>query len=226
VPQLALSPAVARLSRAYGAAAPLRDPLQLILWENIGYLIDDEKRAALFEEFGERVGFDAAAIARAPQSVLADIAKRGGMRPGTRVQRWLAIAHIVLAEGGGDLKRTLRTLPLTKARALLKKFPGIGDPGADKILLFAGIAGVPSLESNGLRAMVRLGYAPEEKSYAATYKGACRVLEKAAGGDPRWLMSAYVVLREHGRHLCKRSKPQCMTCMLDKVCDHVALTRM
>jgi endonuclease-3 len=226
VPKLALSPAVARLSRAYRAEPPMRDPLHLILWENIGYLIDDERRAELFEEFGERVGFDANAIARAQHSTLLDIATRGGMRPVTRVQRWRTIAHIVLAEGKGDLGRTLRELPLSKARALLKRFPAIGDPGADKILLFAGIAGVPSLESNGLRAMVRLGYAPEEKSYAATYKGACRVLAKASGGDPQWLMSAYVALREHGRHLCKRSKPQCMACMLDKVCDHVALTRM
>ena len=74
--------------------------------------------------------------------------------------------------------------------------------------------------------MVRLGYAPEEKSYGATYKGACRVLAKESGGDPKWLVNAYVALREHGRHLCKRSKPQCMACMLDKVCDHTALTRM
>ncbi len=226
MPQLALSPAVARLSRAYKAEPPMRDPLHLILWENIGYLIDDEKRAVLFEEFNERVGLDADAIARAPQSILMDISKRGGMRPATRVQRWRTIAHIVLAEGGGDLKRTLRQLPLSKARALLKKFPGIGDPGADKILLFAGIASVPSLESNGLRAMVRLGYAPEEKSYSTTYKGAVRVLAKESGGDPQWLMAAHVALREHGRHLCKRNKPQCMACMLDKVCDHIPLARM
>lgn len=226
MPQLALSPAVARLARAYKTEPPMRDPLHLILWENIGYLIGDEKRAELFDEFAVRVGLEAAAIARAPQSLLMDIARRGGMRPGTRVQRWLAIAHLVLAEGNGDLERTLRELPLAKARALLKKFPGIGDPGADKILLFAGIASIPSLESNGLRAMVRLGYAREEKSYAATYKGACRVLELEAVGDPKWLVSAHMVLREHGRALCKRSKPQCMACMLDKVCDHTALTRM
>ena len=34
----------------------------------------------------------------------------------------------------------LRALPLAKARALLKLYPTIADPGADKILLFAGIA--------------------------------------------------------------------------------------
>jgi endonuclease III len=226
VPTLDLSPVVARLSRLYSAEAALSHPFQLILWENIGYLIDDEKRAGLFEEFGERVGFDATGIAQAPQSVLMDIAQRGGMRAETRVQRWREIARITLMYADGDLDRTLRSLPLPKARALLKKYPAIGDPGADKILLLAGIAAVPSLESNGLRALVRLGYSPEENSYASTYKAACRVLEKESGGDPKWLVAAYVGLREHGRALCKRTDPQCLACQLDKICAHTVLTHM
>lgn len=36
---------VARLKRVYRPQAVPRDPLQIILWENIGYLIDDERRA-------------------------------------------------------------------------------------------------------------------------------------------------------------------------------------
>lgn len=147
---------IARLTRIYRPARALSEPLQLILWENIGYLIDDERRATLFAEFKERVGLTGSDIARAPRSVLLDIAKRGGMNAATRVERWRAIGEVATA-AGDDLRAALRALPLRKARALIKKFPAIGDPGADKVLLLSGIDSRPALESNGLRVMLRLG---------------------------------------------------------------------
>ena len=61
------------------------------------------------------------------------------MRPDQRVERWRTIAEITLRDASGDLRATLKSLPVAKARLLLKKFPVIGDPGADKILLFSGI---------------------------------------------------------------------------------------
>jgi hypothetical protein len=33
-------------------------------------------------------------------------------------------------------------------------FPMIGEPGAEKILLFSGVLPVPALESNGVRVLV------------------------------------------------------------------------
>src|ERR1039458_5911517 len=50
------------------------------------------------------------------------------------------------------------------------QFPMIGEPGAEKILMFSGVLGVLALESNGLRALVRLGFGEDRKSYSATYK--------------------------------------------------------
>ena len=94
-----LKPAIAKLATLYPSPKPMSDPLALIVWENIGYLIDDARRAELFEEFRERVGIDADKIMRAPGSVLLDIAKRGGMNPGTRVSRLKNIAAIVLESG-------------------------------------------------------------------------------------------------------------------------------
>jgi endonuclease-3 len=106
---------------------------------------------------------------------------------------------------------------------LLKKFPSVGDPGADRILLFAGIAARPSVDSNGMRALVRLGFAAEAKSYAQTYKAATAAL-LAASSQPEWLKRAYGVLREHGKALCKRSAPICEPCPLDAVCAHRPVT--
>ena len=61
-PGLDLIEIVATLARLHAPPAQPAEPLQLILWENVGYLIDDERRRALFDAFGERVGFDAALV--------------------------------------------------------------------------------------------------------------------------------------------------------------------
>ncbi len=221
---LSLIDAVATLKRRYKPSKPLTDPLQLILWENIGYLIPDEKRDALFAEFGERVGYDARAIKAASHATLLDIAKRGGMRPEVRVGRWREIARLVTEDAGGDLAKTLAALPIAKARALLKKFPVIGDPGADKVLLFSGVDARPSLDSNGLRVLVRLGLAREGASYTSTYRNAVQALTEHGRKDRAWLTGAYLALQAHGRALCKRAAPDCLPCPLDAVCAHVDFT--
>lgn len=219
-----LKSVVQKLVRLYPPGKSLEDPLELVLWENVGYLIDDDKRAALFAEFKTRIGVDPLKIARASKALLLDISRRGGMNAAVRVGRWQSIARIALEEGGGNLAATLRELPLKKARALLKKFPAIGDPGADRILLFGGISPEPCVESNGLRVLVRLGFCRQEKSYAATYKNAVGALQEAGAGKFDWLTSAYGSLREHGKTLCRRSKPQCLACPLDKLCAHLPAT--
>ncbi len=219
-----LNRAVDRLARLYKTAAPLTDPLAIMVWENVGYLIDDARRAELFAEFEKKIGLKARDIANASLPVVVDIARRGGMDPQKRAERLVEIGRLAIAQCDGDLLGALHRLPLAKARALLKKFPSIGDPGADRILLFAGVAPSPCVESNGLRTLVRLGFCEERKSYAQTYKGAVAALAEAAGGDAEWLKRAYVVLREHGKALCKRAAPICEPCPLDKMCAHKPVT--
>jgi endonuclease III len=217
---------LAELAMRYPAGEVLADPLALLLWENIGYLIDDERRAALHEEFKARVGLSADKIAGADGAVLLDMARRGGMRPQTRVERWRAIAAIVLGSCAGDLEGALRALPLGKARALLKRFPAIGDPGADKILLFCDIAPRPSLESNGVRALARLGFFAEQRSYGASYAAAIGVIEQQGLLERDWLVGAYLALRQHGRTLCKRAAPLCLACPLDAGCAKRVVARL
>ena len=218
-----LKATIAALARIYPSPGILTDPLHQILWENIGYLIDDERRAALFETFTARVGLAPEAIAAADFETLFDIARRGGMRPETRVQRWRDIAQIVLDRAGGDLRATLAAMPLPKARALLKAFPTIGDPGADRIMLFAGLAPRPSLESNGLRVLARMGFFAEGRDYSASYRAAIDVLVRDGQADGDWLITAFLTLRAHGRTLCKRGVPLCETCPLDAVCAHATV---
>lgn len=206
-------------------SGPITDPLELILWENIGYLIDDERRAELFAELKARVGTNASAIAEADPDTLHGIAERGGMRPAERVARWREIARLVLVEAGGDLPGQLSALPVPKARALLKRFPSIGDPGADRILLFSGLEARPSIESNGLRVLVRLGLVAERDNYAGMYREAVAALGEAGQGDRAWLMSAWHVLREHGKRLCRRAAPHCPACVVEPACRRVMMRR-
>jgi endonuclease III len=210
-----------RLARIYSFDPPLSSAFALILFENIGYLIDDARRHELFREFRQRIGFDAARIARTPDAALLDIARRGGMRPETRVERWRRIAEIILTECGGDLDAHLCELSVAGARKLLKQFPVIGDPGADKILLFCGLDSRPALDSNGLRVLARLGLIEAAASYAASYRAAIACVAATFASDRDRLVAAYMLLREHGRALCKRSAPHCTACPLDPLCAHL-----
>jgi endonuclease-3 len=214
---------VATLKRHLTVAPVPTDPFQMILWENIGYLVDDERRRTLFDAFEAAVGLDPQAIDEADDAVLLPLAQRGGMRPELRVQRWRAIARIIAERCGGDLAGTLRALPVAKARALLKLFPVIGDPGADKVLLLSGITPRPALESNGLRSLARLGFFREQGSYTASYKAGIEVLVAQGRPDGAWLADAHLLLREHGKLICKRGVPLCKVCPLEPVCPKAAV---
>src|SRR5579863_6916177 len=100
---------LARLQRHHGdpALPPAKGPFELVMWENVCYLLPDERRAAVFEGVRTQVGMSADAIWKAPQEVLLLLATMGGMRPETRVFRWREIARITITQFGGDLNSIL-----------------------------------------------------------------------------------------------------------------------
>jgi endonuclease-3 len=110
--------------------------------------------------------------------------------------------------------------PIAFAKKDLRKFPAIGEPSAEKILLFNHRHPFLALESNGLRALLRLGFGEEKKSYSTTY----RLVQKAAGEgldkDYSWLIQAHLLLRRHGQELCRRSEPMCDKCPLAENCEY------
>ncbi len=105
------------------------------------------------------------------------------------------------------------------ALAALKKFPAIGTPGAEKVLLFTRTAPLLALESNGLRVLLRLGVAPEGKGYDASYRAVRDALAgEITGRACEWLIRAHQLLRRHGQELCTRSHPRCDACPLEATC--------
>jgi len=194
-----------------------RGALEWILWENAAYLVPDERRAKAFRALKQRTKARAEGILALPRTELLELARLGGMMPDGRVQKLIAIAELVRDEFEGDLEPALE-LPLSKARRALQRFPGIGRPGADKILLFTGKHTVPSLESNGLRVLTRLGWVAEARNYSTTYNAAMKVLGEYVDRGAPWLVRAYQLLRKHGQETCKDKAPHCDECALAEGC--------
>src|SRR4029077_2523911 len=113
---------------------------------------------------------------------------------------------------------------LKEAKKALKKFPTIGDPGAEKILMFTRSHPVLSLESNGLRVLLRVGFAEEKKSYSASYRGVQEALAGQFPADYDKLIAAHQLLRQHGQELCKRSQPLCAACPIKGDCRYFQMS--
>jgi endonuclease III len=127
------------------------------------------------------------------------------------------IARLTRDDFGGDLE-CLRQLPLAKARRGLMRFPSIGEPGAEKILLFGRAQPVLGLESNGVRVLTRVGLVEEARSYSATYKAVQKFAAPFAERGCDWLIRAHQLLRQHGQELCRRTRPLCERCPLNTDC--------
>lgn len=215
---------ISQLAKHYGAPRPpvTADPFELVLFENIAYLVSDEKREQAFALLRKRVGTRPHEIMAASNEDILPATKLGGMQPEQRIARLREIALIAINEFDGDIKRALK-LPLSQAKKALRKFPGIGDPGAEKILLFTRAYPVLGLDSNGLRVLLRLGFGEEKKNYTTTYRSVQEAIEPQLIQDYGWLINAHLLLRKHGKELCKTSAPVCEKCPLKKSCAYFKL---
>lgn len=214
---------IARLRKFYGdpPPPPVTDPFEQVLWENVAYLADDDKRARAFSQLRKTVGTSPKGILKATPEKLLLVTRMGGMVPELRAERLRQIAEIAEILLKGRLDAVLGE-SLAKAKKTLRQFPSIGEPGAEKILMFAGKYPVFGLESNGLRVLLRLGFAQEQKSYSASYRAVQMALSGQLPKDCESLTVAHQLLRKHGQELCKRSQPSCGECPLLESCAFAA----
>jgi endonuclease III len=212
---------IEKLQNFYGPPEPpkVTDPLGMILIENVAYLVSDERREQAFDTLRERVGLTPPEILTAHEETLLEVARLGGMHPAARLEKLRRIAQTALQEFEGDLDRVLK-LPIAQAKKSLKKFPGIGEPGAEKILLFSKTHPILALDSNGLRVLLRLGYGEERKSYSSTYRSAQEAVKDEMKKDYDWLIAAHQLLRRHGQELCKNTQPLCSPCPVKTSCRY------
>jgi endonuclease-3 len=189
----------------------------MILWENVAYLADDDRRREAFQTLKKRVGTEPGQLLSASDEALLEVTRHGTLAD-QFAKKLRQCAKIALEEFDGDLRPVLK-LPIAKARKALQKFPGIGEPGADKILLFCHTHPVLALESNGLRVLLRLGFGEEKKSYSTTYRLVQKAVEEGLDKDYAWLIQAHLLLRQHGQELCRRTEPICDKCPLAAECE-------
>jgi endonuclease III len=140
-----------------------------------------------------------------------------GIVPDQSMAKLRRSAEIALERFGGDLRPILKW-PLTRAKKALRQFPAIGEPGAEKILLFGRAYPILALESNGLRVLIRLGFGTETPNYSATYRAVQAAVEDEVVKEFSWLIKAHQLLRHHGQELCRRSRPHCRKCPLLTQC--------
>src|SRR5262249_30119228 len=146
----------------------------------------DATRDDVYRSLASRVGTSPEALLGAPYERLVGAIREGGMRPPERANKLLECARLAQEVGLAAL-RELVAEGGAAARTALKKFPGIGEPGADRLLLAAGRAITLAPDSNALRVLVRLGFAKEEKDYGKTYRAAAEAVAPSLPDDPPWL---------------------------------------
>ena len=231
------SPKLSSLPRLQRIVALLRDayrPVEpppsdsafaLILWEKVAYLATDEKRAAAFAALKQRVGLTPRAILDASRGELEAICALGGaVGISERAKNMHDAAALVFEAFNGDLEPVVAG-PARDAKRALQRFRGIGEPGAERVMLLRRAHHVLALDSNGLRTIVRLGFGYHDKNYTRMYRSAADAARPELVDDFDWLIDAHVYLRHHGQEACKTSAPRCESCAVHADCSYVKATR-
>jgi endonuclease III len=210
---------VAALHTEYGdpKPPPTTNLFELVIWENVAYLADDRRRADAFSALRAEVGLEPEALLSASTAELMQ-ATGHGILPEHQAEKLHRAAALVVDRFDGDLDGVVRGWPLAKARLAVRQFPSLGAPGADRVLLLGRAQPVFALESNGLRVLVRLGYADEQPSYAATYRAIMAAIEDQLPSTVDELISAHLLLRTHGQTRCRRAQPDYAACPLRSDC--------
>jgi endonuclease III len=177
---------------------PSSDGWELVLAENVAYLVDDQRRWRALEELRRVVGLDPEQILAAPAETLRGVV--AGARPAERAERLRRCAELAIAG------------------APWRQYPGIGQPGLDRIALFTGSRAVLALDANALRVLSRLGYGHPARSYSASYRQAQAEASARLPGTVPALQRAAQLLRRHGQTVCRRRDPACPDCVIAGDC--------
>jgi len=196
---------------------------------NSGYPAADLPCSRGFEALKREVGLKPENILEAPKTKLTKLTRLGGIVPELRAEKLKEIARMAKNEFGKDLLAMLKRWMLEEkkqpgkgirgAKSVLQKFPVIGEPGAEKILLFSKLAPVAAVPSACVSVAIRL-WGGTGKNYAADYRVAREILSAGLDETFEARQRAYLLLKKHGQEICKRSTPKCEICPLTRQCAY------
>jgi endonuclease III len=227
-----LAKVLEKLEEHYGAqkAVGPNEPYEMILFVNSAYPATDDSCSRGYEALKSEAGTQPEQILKSAKGRILKAARVGGMLPEKRVERWKLIARMVKKEFGGDLNGALKKVMrdektanekrLRQAKSVLKRFPVIGEPGADKILLFAGLAPVAAVPSATTGVPQRILFGHEDKNYAKGYRAAQAKMAAEVPEEFAARRRAYLLLKKHGQEICKRARPKCEICPISGMCAY------
>ena len=212
------------------AAGP-NTPYEMIVFLLCGYPASDASCAKGFDALRREVGVSPKELLAAPKARLAKCMRTGGIVPELRAQRLKEIAREVTDRFGGDLMVVLKQKlteeerqtgkGIREAKKVLQEFPTIGEPSAERILLFAKLVPAAAVPSAHLHVPIRLFVGEEGKNYAKDYRAAKGFLSAGLPETFEARQKAYLLLKKHGQEICKRSKPKCEVCPLTSQCAYI-----
>ena len=221
-----------RLEQLYGpqkAVGP-NDPYEMIVFVNCGYPATDVSCSKGFEALKREVGLKPENLLDAHKAKLAKLMRLGGIVPELRAEKLKEIARLVNEEFGKNLPAALKKCMVEEkkqpgkgirgAKSMLQKFPVIGEPGAEKILLFSRLAPVAAVPSACVDVPMRIWFGDAGRNYAADYRAAREVLNTGLPESFGARQRAYLLLKKHGQETCKRSTPKCELCPVTAQCAY------
>jgi endonuclease-3 len=211
---------LAILERHYGEQRPFwpTDPYLFLLWWNSGYPASDAECSKGWEAVNREFSSDPEMLLEADNRRLAAALKAGGIIPEVRAERIKELASRVVEEFGGDLAGALKKVREPQRRRILKSFPGISDPGADRILLFAGISATAAVPSSSPQVLLRMIVGSAGDNYSRNYRQAQTIIGDQIAPEYGPRQRAFLLLKRHGDQICKRSAPRCNVCPLAQPC--------
>ncbi|HYM42928.1 MAG TPA: hypothetical protein VET46_09235 [Steroidobacteraceae bacterium] len=211
---------LAKLESFYGTQSPRWpiDPFEFLVWWHCGYPPSEERCARGWSALTAASAVRPGELLARRTATLARALEPGGMLPESRAAHLREIARRVRAEFAGNLAAALARMPEAAARKTLRSFHGIGVPGAERILLFAGLAPIAAVPSNCPYVAVRISSGREPARYDAVYARAQQWLDSELPGTSAARQRAYLLLQRHGQQICRPAKPQCGKCPVASQC--------
>jgi len=175
--------------------------VQLSRWEAVVKALENLKVRGL-------LSLDA--INEADEGVLRDVIKPVGLR-GVKTRRLKELAIKVKEVGGLD---KLSLLKDDELRDFLLSIDGIGEETADALLLFAFNRATIPISRYVVRVLSRVGVIEGFVSYEKLRKELINTLN----GDLYKLKLLYSGLTHVGKTTCLPKQPDCMRCVLSRIC--------
>ena len=186
------------------------DPASELVYTILSQHTSDVNSGRAFDALMKRFG-SLEAVAAAPAGEIEEAIRAGGLAR-VKAPRIKAVLKQVFDELGSYDLSFLAEMPLSEAKAWLRRLPGIGPKTAAIILCFSlGMPAMP-VDTHIYRVSKRLGLIGDKVNAEKAHD----ILEGMV--PPGDVFPFHMYLIRHGRQVCKALRPQCSRCVLAERC--------